>query len=69
MGSGTGRTLRGARQDYYYVTRTDLCPAVLLETGFLTSAAEYAACADPETIWAEAGLIAQAVAEVYGRTA
>ena len=69
LGSGTGRTLRGARQDYYYVTRTDLCPAVLLETGFLTSAAEYAACADPETIWAEAGLIAQAVAEVYGRTA
>ena len=69
LGSGTGRTLQGARQDYYYVTRTDLCPAVLLETGFLTSAAEYAACADPETIWAEAGLIAQAVAEVYGRTA
>ena len=69
LGSGTGRTLRGARQDYYYVTRTDLCPAVLLETGFLTSAAEYAACADPETIWAEAGLIAQAVDEVYGRTA
>ena len=69
LGNGTGRTLRGARQDYYYVTRTDLCPAVLLETGFLTSAAEYAACADPETIWAEAGLIAQAVAEVYGRTA
>ena len=69
LGSGTGRTLRGARQDYYYVTRTDLCPAVLLETGFLTSAAEYAACADPETIWAEAGLIAQTVAEVYGRTA
>lgn len=69
LGSGTGRPLRGARQDYYYVTRTDLCPAVLLETGFLTSAAEYTACADPETIWAEAGLIAQAVAEVYGRTA
>ena len=31
--------------------------------------ARNAACADPETIWAEAGLIAQAVAEVYGRTA
>lgn len=69
LGGGTGRTLRGARQDYYYVTRTDLCPAVLLETGFLTSAAEYAACADPETIWAEAGLIAQAVAQVYGGAA
>ena len=69
LGGGIGRTLRGARQDYYYVTRTDLCPAVLLETGFLTSAAEYAACADPETIWAEAGLIAQAVAQVYGGAA
>lgn len=69
LGGGTGRTLRGARQDYYYVTRTDLCPAVLLETGFLTSAAEYAACTDPETIWAEAGLIAQAVAQVYGGAA
>lgn len=64
--AGTGRPLRRVVQDYYYVTRTDLCPAVLFETGFLTTGSEYADCADPETVWATAGLIAQAVLQVFG---
>lgn len=57
----TGRRLRGSFQDYYYVTRSAVCPAVLLETGFMTVPAEYETCADETVIWAEAGAIAQAV--------
>ena len=57
----TGRALRGSFQDYYYVTRSAVCPAVLLETGFMTVPAEYETCADETTLWAEGGAIAQAV--------
>ena len=57
----TGRALRGSFQDYYYVTRSAVCPAVLLEAGFMTVPAEYESCADETTLWAEAGAIAQAV--------
>lgn len=61
MAAVTGRRLRGVFQDYFYVTRSNICPAVLLETGFVTVPAEYESCADPQTIWAEGGAIAQAV--------
>ena len=57
----TGRALRGSFQDYYYVTRSAVCPAVLVEAGFMTVPAEYESCSDETTIWAEAGAIAQAV--------
>ncbi|MBQ5754139.1 MAG: N-acetylmuramoyl-L-alanine amidase, partial [Oscillospiraceae bacterium] len=52
---------RGAKEDYYFVTRTTVCPAVLLESGFLTTAAEYERCADETGLWAAGGAVAQAV--------
>ena len=47
--------------NYFYVTRSNLCPAVLLETGFVSSPAEYQSCAGDLGLWAEGGAIAQAV--------
>ncbi len=52
---------RGAREDYYFVTRTTACPAVLLESGFVTTALEYERCADETGLWAEGGAVAEAV--------
>lgn len=60
----TGRRNRGSAYGYYYVTRSNICPAVLLELGFVTNPAEYENCADPAYLWAEGGAIAQAVYDV-----
>lgn len=61
----TGRADRGAKEDYFYVTRSDLCPAVLLEVGFVPNPDEFAACSDPATLhrtgWAIAAGIRRAV--------
>ena len=57
----TGRQARGVFYNYFYVTRSNLCPAVLLETGFVSSPAEYQSCASELGLWAEGGAIAQAV--------
>lgn len=57
----TGRTARGVFYNYFYVTRSNLCPAVLLETGFVSSPVEYQSCAGDLGLWAEGGAIAQAV--------
>lgn len=39
--AATGRADRSAQWGYYYVTRNTLCPAVLLEVGFMPNPAEY----------------------------
>lgn len=61
----TGRADRGAKEDYFYVTRSDLCPAVLLEVGFVPNPDEFAACCDTATLhrtgWAIAAGIRRAV--------
>ena len=57
----TGRPNRGSAYGYYYVTRSDICPATLLELGFVTNPAEYESCADPDTIWAEGSAIATGI--------
>lgn len=61
----TGRADRGAKEDYFYVTRSDLCPAVLLEVGFVPNPDEFAACSDTATLhrtgWAIAAGIRRAV--------
>ena len=59
--AATGREARGVFYNYFYVTRSNLCPAVLLETGFVSSPAEYQSCAGDLGLWAEGGAIAQAV--------
>ena len=59
--AATGREARGVFYNYFYVTRSNLCPAVLLETGFVSSPTEYQSCAGDLGLWAEGGAIAQAV--------
>lgn len=59
--AATGREARGTFYNYFYVTRSNICPAVLLETGFVSSPQEYESCADPQDLWAEGAAIAQAV--------
>ena len=54
-------SLCGVFYNYYYVTRSNICPSVLLESGFMTDPAEYETCADPATLWDEAGAIALSV--------
>ena len=55
------RQARLERYGYYYVTRSNICPAVLLEAGFMTNPAEYEFSTDPDTLRREAGNIAAAV--------
>ena len=63
----TGRPNRGAKEDYFYVTRADLCPAVLLEVGFVPNPTEFAACCHPATLhrtgWAISAGICRAVCQ------
>ena len=61
ISDATGRPQRGVSYSYFYVTRSNICPAVLLETGFMTVPKEYEQVADEETLWAEGGAVAQAV--------
>lgn len=61
--SVTGRQDRGNNYDYYYVTRTNICPSVLLETGFVCNPGEYESVSDPTTLWAEGAAVARAVLE------
>lgn len=57
----TGRQRRGVEYGYYYVTRSNICPAVLLELGFMTNPTEYAECEKDASLWADGTAIAQAV--------
>ncbi len=59
--TATGRQNRGSDYGYYYVTRSNICPATLLELGFVTNPAEYEDCAATQTLWAEGGAIADGV--------
>ena len=60
--AATGREARGVFYNYFYVTRSNICPAVLLETGFVSSPQEYESCADPQALWAEGAAIASSMA-------
>ncbi len=61
VSSATNRTSRGALWGYYYVTRNTLCPAVLLETGFMPNPAEFEAITSEKAIWATGDAIARSV--------
>ncbi len=52
---------RGTRYGYYYVTRSNICPATLLEVGFMANPIEYELCTDPDFIQVEAGGIVRAI--------
>lgn len=59
--AGYPRSLRGVYYGYYYVTRSNICPATLLEVGFMTSPAEYEAVTETAVIQAEGLAIAKSV--------
>ncbi|MEG2931880.1 MAG: N-acetylmuramoyl-L-alanine amidase, partial [Ruthenibacterium sp.] len=59
--AATGRLSRGAMWGYYYVTRSTLCPAVLMECGFMVNPAEYENVVDTQTIWKAGDAIATAI--------
>lgn len=62
------RKNRGERYGYYYVTRSNICPATLLEVGFMPNPAEYELCTDRDMIWVEAGSIARAIYQFFQGT-
>ncbi|MEG0769851.1 MAG: N-acetylmuramoyl-L-alanine amidase [Ruthenibacterium sp.] len=64
--AATGRPNRGALWGYYYVTRSTLCPAVLMECGFMVNPAEYEDVVNVQTIWKEGDAIATAVLSGVG---
>lgn len=61
VSAAAGRQNRGDKWNYFYVTRSDICPAILLETGFVPNPAEYENCADASGLAATGFAIAQAV--------
>ncbi len=61
VSTAADRALRSSSYGYYYVTRSNICPATLLEVGFMTNPWEYESITDIDTIWAEAGAIAQTI--------
>ena len=63
------RNNRGALWNYYYVTRSSLCPAALLELGFVVSPADYESVSDNTSLWLTADAIARAVRSTLSGTA
>lgn len=59
--AATGRQARQVKYGYYYVTRSAICPAVLLELGFVTNPTEYAECASQASLWADGAAVAEAI--------
>ena len=59
--TATGRADRSAQWGYYYVTRNTLCPAVLLEVGFMPNPAEYEDVTREATLRATGDAIARSV--------
>lgn len=65
----TQRNNRGDKYNYFYVTRSDICPAVLLEAGFVPNPAEYGACVQGEEISKAGYAIARGIqATVQGQS-
>ena len=61
VSTASGRPAKGNFYNYFYVTRSNLCPAVLLETGFVCGPKDYERGTDTTVLWAEGGAVAQAV--------
>lgn len=61
----TGRALRFTEQTYYRVTMLYSCPAVLVESGYITSPSEYENLADPNSMTAYAYAITDAVLKLF----
>ncbi len=57
----TGRAERGSHWGYYYVARNPMCPAVLLECGFMVNPKEYEDIVNEQELWAVGDAIARSV--------
>ncbi|MEG0911071.1 MAG: N-acetylmuramoyl-L-alanine amidase [Ruthenibacterium sp.] len=57
----TGRVARGAMWGYFYVTRSTVCPSVLLEVGFMVNPAEYEQVTAPTNLWKTGDAIANSI--------
>lgn len=64
ISSATKRDNEGSKQDYYSVTRLTICPAVMLEIGFVSNPSEVEGLIDKENIQKTAFAVAKAVMEV-----
>ena len=64
ISSATRRDHEGSIQDYYSVTRLTLCPAVMLEVGFISNPAEFESLIDKVDIQKTALAVTKAVIEI-----
>ena len=64
ISSSTRRDNEGARQDYYSVTRLTMCPAVMLEVGFISNPKEVESLTDKKDIQKTAFAVTKAVLEI-----
>ncbi len=63
ISAATGRNNRGAQNGYYYVTRTDIAPSVLMEYSFIINPQEYYETYSDEDIYKAAYGTVQSVIE------
>ena len=63
ISAATGRNNRGAQNGYYYVTRTDIAPSVLMEYSFIINPQEYYKTYSDEDIYKAAYGTVQSVIE------
>ena len=64
ISAATRRDNEGSKQDYYSVTRLTLCPAVMLEVGFISNPAEVESLIDKADIQKTALAVTKAVMEI-----
>lgn len=64
ISAATRRDNEGSKQDYYSVTRLTLCPAVMLEVGFISNPAEVESLIDKVDIQKTALAVTKAVLEI-----
>lgn len=62
----TGRTNRGAKSAYYWITLNSYAPTVMVEMGFLTNPVEYDDMRSAEGIYNTAAAIGEGVVELLG---
>lgn len=67
VSQATARNDRGAKNSYYYVTRSDVCPAVLMEYGFLINAQEYSEIYTDEMLFKSAQGTLMAVLKTFSK--
>ncbi len=65
--AATDRLNRGAFNGYYYVTRTDICPSVLMEYGFMINPTEFSTLYNDTDIYKAAYGTAKAVIQALSK--